>query len=61
LEAYDTPCKFRGLSNPGFLAERTAIPDLLEAERVLIGSEEDEAGKQAEQALVEIYANSLAC
>jgi UDPglucose 6-dehydrogenase len=57
LEAYDTPYRFRVLSNPEFLAEGTAISDLLKAERVLIGSEEDEAGKQAEQALVEIYAN----
>lgn len=57
IEAYDTPYQFRVLSNPEFLAEGTAIRDLLEADRVLIGSEDDEAGKQAEQALVEIYAN----
>jgi UDPglucose 6-dehydrogenase len=57
IEAYDTPYKFRVLSNPEFLAEGTAISDLLEADRVLIGSEDDEAGKEAEQALADIYAN----
>lgn len=57
IEAYDTPYQFRVLSNPEFLAEGTAISDLLEADRVLIGSEDDEAGKEAEQALADIYAN----
>jgi len=57
IEAYDTPYQFRVLSNPEFLAEGTAIRDLLEADRVLIGSEDDEAGKEAEQALADIYAN----
>lgn len=57
IEAYDTPYQFSVLSNPEFLAEGTAIRDLLEADRVLIGSEDDEAGKEAEQALVDIYAN----
>ncbi len=57
LEAYEIPFKFSVLSNPEFLAEGTAIRDLLEADRVLIGSEDDEEGKKAEQALVDIYAN----
>ncbi|GAP67748.1 nucleotide sugar dehydrogenase [Bacteroidales bacterium 6E] len=57
LEAYDTPYRFRVLSNPEFLAEGTAITDLLEADRVLIGSEDDELGKVAEQALADIYAH----
>jgi len=57
FEAYDTPHLFRVLSNPEFLAEGTAISDLLNADRVLIGSEDDEAGKMAEQALADIYAN----
>lgn len=57
IQAYDTPYRFRVLSNPEFLAEGTAIRDLLHADRVLIGSEDDEQGKQAEQALVDIYAN----
>lgn len=57
LEAYQSPYRFRVLSNPEFLAEGTAVKDLLEADRVLIGSEDDELGKIAEQALVDIYAN----
>lgn len=57
LEAYDTPHTFRVLSNPEFLAEGTAVMDLLEPDRILIGSEDDELGKMAEQALVDIYAN----
>jgi UDPglucose 6-dehydrogenase len=57
LEAYKSPYRFRVLSNPEFLAEGTAVKDLIEADRVLIGSEDDELGKIAEQALVDIYAN----
>jgi UDPglucose 6-dehydrogenase len=51
------PPQFSVLSNPEFLAEGTAIQDLLHADRVLIGSENTAAGKQAEQALANIYAN----
>src|SRR5690554_6458973 len=43
------------LSNPEFLAEGTAIMDLLEPDRVLIGGEQTEEGKQAIQALVNLY------
>jgi UDPglucose 6-dehydrogenase len=57
LEAYKSPYRFRVLSNPEFLAEGTAVKDLIEADRVLIGSEDDELGKIAEQALVDIYAS----
>lgn len=53
---HDKP-KFAVLSNPEFLAEGTAIKDLLNADRVLIGSEDNEAGQQAEQALANVYAN----
>ena len=49
--------QFSVLSNPEFLAEGTAVADLLNADRVLIGSEDNETGKQAEQALANIYAN----
>lgn len=48
---------FAVMSNPEFLAEGTAIPDLLHPDRVLIGSEDNDAGRQAEQALAAIYAN----
>src|SRR5210317_1411493 len=47
--------KLTVLSSPEFLAEGTAIRDLLEADRVLIGGEETEAGQQAINALSEIY------
>jgi UDPglucose 6-dehydrogenase len=57
FEAYDKPHQFKVLSNPEFLAEGTAIIDLLNADRVLIGSEDDEAGKMAEQALADVYAH----
>jgi UDPglucose 6-dehydrogenase len=49
--------RFSVLSNPEFLAEGTAIDDLHHADRILIGSEDDELGKKAEQKLVDIYAN----
>lgn len=45
------------ISNPEFLAEGTAIQDLLEPDRVLIGSRETEQGRAARQAIVDIYAN----
>ena len=57
VTAYNTPYKFSVLSNPEFLAEGTAIKDLLEADRVLIGRETNDAGKAASEALSEIYAN----
>lgn len=47
---------FQILSNPEFLAEGTAITDLENADRVLIGGEESEEGQEAIQALVDIYA-----
>ena len=45
------------LSNPEFLAEGTAVSDLLNPDRVLIGGEETENGRLAQQALVDVYAN----
>lgn len=48
---------FQILSNPEFLAEGTAVNDLLSPDRVLIGGEETEAGQKAIQALVDVYAN----
>ncbi|WP_134092128.1 UDP-glucose 6-dehydrogenase [Olivibacter sp. XZL3] len=48
--------KFQILSNPEFLAEGTAVQDLLAPDRVLIGGDQDEEGQKAIQALVEIYA-----
>lgn len=48
---------FQILSNPEFLAEGTAINDLLNADRVLIGGEQSEAGQEAMDALTDIYAH----
>ena len=48
--------KFQILSNPEFLAEGTAIQDLIKPDRVLIGGEESAPGKEAIDALVDIYA-----
>ena len=49
--------RFDVLSNPEFLAEGTAIDDLFEPDRVLIGGSDSEKGKMATQALVDIYAS----
>ncbi|MCZ8169384.1 MAG: UDP-glucose 6-dehydrogenase [Flavobacterium sp.] len=49
--------QYQILSNPEFLAEGTAVEDLLAPDRVLIGGGTDEAGQKAIQALVDIYAN----
>jgi UDPglucose 6-dehydrogenase len=44
------------LSNPEFLAEGTAIADLLNPDRVLIGGERTPAGEAAVRNLVDVYA-----
>ncbi|MBC7846279.1 MAG: UDP-glucose 6-dehydrogenase [Flavobacterium sp.] len=51
--------KFEVLSNPEFLAEGTAIEDLFNADRVLIGGKQTESGQKAIQSLVDIYAHWL--
>ncbi len=45
------------LSNPEFLAEGTAVRDLENPDRILIGSRQTDRGVQARQILVDIYAN----
>ncbi|MDC1012695.1 nucleotide sugar dehydrogenase [Flavobacteriaceae bacterium] len=55
LDAESGGNKFEILSNPEFLAEGTAIDDLLNADRVLIGGDETESGNNAVDALVKIY------
>ena len=49
--------RFEVLSNPEFLSEGTAIRDLEQPDRVLIGSHETPSGLRARDVLVEIYAN----
>lgn len=49
--------QFQILSNPEFLAEGTAVQDLLNPDRVLIGGDPSEAGQNAVKALLDIYAN----
>ncbi len=56
LDATGNGVKFQILSNPEFLAEGTAVQDLLNPDRVLIGGETSEEGLKAQQALVDIYA-----
>ena len=49
---------FQILSNPEFLAEGTAVTDLHKPDRVLIGGDLDtEKGREAIQALVDVYAH----
>ena len=57
LQSNDKGIHFDIISNPEFLAEGTAIADLLEPDRVLIGSRETNDGKKARQEIVDIYAN----
>lgn len=59
LAANSTPgLEFQVLSNPEFLAEGTAVEDLTNPERVLIGGDEDtEAGRAAIETLVKVYEN----
>jgi len=57
LHANDKGIHFEIVSNPEFLAEGTAIADLENPDRVLIGSRETESGVKARQAIVDIYAN----
>ncbi|OPY13481.1 MAG: UDP-glucose 6-dehydrogenase TuaD [Syntrophus sp. PtaB.Bin001] len=57
LNATQNGVRFDVLSNPEFLAEGTAINDLKNPDRVLIGSRETEEGLKARETLVEIFAN----
>ncbi len=48
--------KFQVLSNPEFLAEGTAVKDLMNPDRVLIGGERTPEGNKAVEALAGVYA-----
>jgi len=49
--------QFQILSNPEFLAEGTAVTDLLNPDRILIGGDTTKDGEEAINALVEVYSN----
>ena len=51
---------FEVISNPEFLSEGSAVKDLLEPDRVLIGSRQTESGKKAAQEIVAIFAHWVA-
>lgn len=52
--------QFQILSNPEFLAEGTAVSDLLAPDRILIGGDTTPEGEKAIQSLVAVYANWVA-
>ena len=52
--------QFQILSNPEFLAEGTAVQDLLNPDRILIGGDPSVEGQKAIQALVDVYSNWVA-
>ena len=55
LNSNEKGIHFEVVSNPEFLAEGTAIRDLENPDRVLIGSRETEEGLKARQVIVDIY------
>jgi UDPglucose 6-dehydrogenase len=57
LKSGNPTVHFEVLSNPEFLAEGTAIKDLENADRVLIGGHDTETGRKAVQDLAAVYAH----
>ena len=57
LESGKSSTKFSVVSNPEFLAEGTAIEDLTNPDRVLIGGEQNEPGRNAAETVAALYAH----
>jgi len=57
LNCNDKGLHFDVVSNPEFLAEGTAIRDMEQPDRVLIGARETPSGQEAIQTIVDIYAH----
>jgi len=57
LKASNRGIRFEVVSNPEFLAEGSAVPDLLEPDRVLIGAHQTPEGREAEKQIVDLYAH----
>ena len=57
LASSENGLKHQVLSNPEFLAEGTAVVDLTNPDRILIGGEQTEGGLAAVETLVSVYAN----
>lgn len=56
MSQYRPECEFEIVSNPEFLAEGTAVRDLMSPDRILIGSSTTPAGLRAANALKKVYA-----
>jgi len=52
--------KFEVISNPEFLAEGSAIDDLINPDRVLVGGDQTPSGKEAISQITSIYSNWIA-
>jgi UDPglucose 6-dehydrogenase len=57
LNSNEKNVHFEVLSNPEFLAEGTAVPDMEKPDRILIGGRETPRGQAALQTLADVYAN----
>jgi len=57
LSANDKSVHFEVISNPEFLAEGSAIKDLQDPDRILIGYKDTPSGRKARDGIIEIYAH----
>jgi UDPglucose 6-dehydrogenase len=57
LHSKDRDLQFDVVSNPEFLSEGTAIRDMENPDRVLIGARDTPSGRRAMQAIVDLYAH----